>query len=147
MDDFKFNIKRNTETTWTFYFENESEKTIIWASDFMDPIGSLFYDLRMFLKNGYTEGVVSMIDEPEENIWNLNLAKGMIEVEIYNFKDYCGNTRDVTKGEKIFSGKMKFTRFLNQLVNLLTPFEKENGISELLNEFIELRRKTKSTKN
>ena len=47
----------------------------------------------------------------------------------------------MTKGIKIFSGKMKFNRFLNQLINSLNPYKKETKILELINELVELRKK------
>lgn len=142
MNDFILNIERNTETTWTFVFENEYERVRICASDFMNPLGSLFYSLRMILKNEKTKGIVSMIDEPEENIWVIKLLKNIVEIKIWNFEDYSGCTRDLTKGKKVFIGTMGFNRFLNQLLNSLYPFENQKQISELMNEFIELRKKS-----
>tara|TARA_B110000114_G_C14722737_1_gene249920 strand:- start:21 stop:473 length:453 start_codon:yes stop_codon:yes gene_type:complete len=145
MSEFRINIEQNSKTTWTFVFESDNRSVRVWASDFMDPIGLLFYDLRMILKHGQTRGIVSMIDEPEENIWVLNKSNDVIEIDVLNFKDYSGNNRDLTKGIKIFSGKMKFNRFLNQLINSLNPYKKETKISELINELVELRKKQPTT--
>lgn len=142
MNDFRFNIEQNTETTWTFVFESNDKKIRIWASDFMDPMGSLFYALRMILKTGQAKEVVSMIDEPQENIWVLKQSKDIIEIEILNFKEYSGKTRDLKKGKQIFSGAMNFNHFLNRLVNVLYPYENQKKIYELLKELIELRRKS-----
>ena len=142
MSEFRIKIERNTETTWQFVIETNVGETRISASDFMDPIGALFSKMRLFLKNGESSAIVSTIDEPEENIFVLNKEDESIRVEVLNFKDYSGESRDLSKGEVIFTGTMSFNRFLNQIINSLNHQKGEKHIFDLLEEIVDLRRKT-----
>lgn len=140
MTNFRFNIKRSTTSAWEFVFVMENEELKIWGSNFMNPLESLFSALRLILK-GEKEMKISMIDEPEENIWVFNHFGNVIKITILNFKDYTGSARNLEKGETIFNGEMDFNRFLNQLINSLQPFQNEKGINKKIEELVKLRRK------
>ena len=58
MNSIDFKIEQNTESTWSFILENNENQIKIWASEFMDPIGSLFYELRLLLKKGQNKPVL-----------------------------------------------------------------------------------------
>lgn len=141
MTDFRFDIEQHTESSWTFVFRSDADEIKIWASEFMDPLGSLLSQLRMILKKGTSEARVSMIHEPQENIWRLRYSEEFIHIDIWSFANYSGVGRDLKTGQKRFSGSMYFDRFLNQLVNALRPYEHQQKVAQFLNELIELRRK------
>ena len=122
MNSIDFKIEQNTESTWSFILENNENQIKIWASEFMDPIGSLFYELRLLLKKGQNKGLVSLIDEPQENIIVLDRINDNVRIKVLNFNDYSGSSRNLAKGKTIFNGEIKLNRFLNQVINSLQPY-------------------------
>ena len=137
MDEYKIKITRPESNYWIFNFASNEEDLNLFASNFMHPINSLLYSVRMLLK-GSTKSEVSLIDEPGQYVIDLERIDETLKIKVFSFKDFRGTNRNRELGNLMLSCLFNFDKFLNQIINSLYPLTSDKEI--LLNEVVELRK-------